>query len=196
MTVPHKAATGSDGNIMPLHRYKKLFPRETKEQLAATNIKLKMYNHTTITQLGTCKVKMEHNNKQKICTLFVVPGNRQALLAMLDIEILNTVTTDCNTIGTKETDRDPTCYTNTAIMQGAGCEQCYTNTRQEIGRPGRCYTNTNSNPDLNLTSTDKPVVSNNEIEYFLPGTNQDNDREQVLKSQNNYKEILKMVLVE
>ena len=30
--VPYKVDTGSDGNIMPLHIYKKLFPRVTSEQ--------------------------------------------------------------------------------------------------------------------------------------------------------------------
>ena len=45
-----------------------------------------MYNLSTITQLGICKVKIEHNNKQKICNFFVVLGNRQALLGMLDID--------------------------------------------------------------------------------------------------------------
>ena len=41
--VSYKVDTGSDGNIMPLYIYKKVFPRETIEQLAAgqnTNIKL------------------------------------------------------------------------------------------------------------------------------------------------------------
>ena len=61
---------------MHLHLYKKLFPRETKEQLAATKdikIKLETYNRTAITQLGICKVKIEHTNKQKMCKFFVVP---------------------------------------------------------------------------------------------------------------------------
>ena len=38
---------GTYGNIMSLHLYKKLFPRATKEQLAATknnNVQLKTYN--------------------------------------------------------------------------------------------------------------------------------------------------------
>ena len=42
LMVPYKVDTGSDGNIMPLHIYKKLFPRITSEQLAAT--KMRIYN--------------------------------------------------------------------------------------------------------------------------------------------------------
>ena len=37
--VPYKVDTGSDENIMPLHLYKRLFPRATKEQLATTKNK-------------------------------------------------------------------------------------------------------------------------------------------------------------
>ena len=49
--VPYEVDTSSDGNIMPLHTYQKLFPRITNEQLAATqnkSIQLKMYNKTTL----------------------------------------------------------------------------------------------------------------------------------------------------
>ena len=48
--APYKVDTGSDGNIMPLHIYKLLFPRITSEQLAATknkSVQSKMYNKTT-----------------------------------------------------------------------------------------------------------------------------------------------------
>ena len=56
--VPYKIDSGSNGNIMALHMYRKLFPNITNEKLSATknkNVILKMYNKTTITQLGTYK---------------------------------------------------------------------------------------------------------------------------------------------
>ena len=37
--VPYKVDTGSDGNIMPLHIFKKLFPKITNEQLVANKNK-------------------------------------------------------------------------------------------------------------------------------------------------------------
>ena len=52
-----------------------------------------------------CKVKLQHNNKQKLCKFFVVPGNGQALLGMPDIDTLNIITINFNTIDTQETDR-------------------------------------------------------------------------------------------
>ena len=127
--------------------------------------------------IGICKVKIEHNNKQKICNFFAVLGNGQVLLGMPDIEILNILSINCNTVGTHETDTPARCSTNTAKSQVSGCEQHYTNSKQEAGRPGRCYANTNSNSNLKPNSMDKPMVNKNEINYFLPGPNQDNEKE-------------------
>ena len=53
----------------------------------------------------------------------MVPGNGQALLGMPGIETHNILPINCNTIGTKETDRDGKCSTNTDNSQGSGCEQ-------------------------------------------------------------------------
>ena len=63
ITVPYKIDTGCDGNLMPMHIFKKLFLGVTNEQLAATINKcilFKTYNKITITQLGMCKVVVEH----------------------------------------------------------------------------------------------------------------------------------------
>ena len=57
-----------NGNIMPTYLFKKLFPNIANEQLAATVNKcilLKTYNKTTLTQLRTCKVTIEHKNIKK-----------------------------------------------------------------------------------------------------------------------------------
>ena len=48
----------------------------------------KIYNCTTITQLGRCKVKAENNKKCKTY-IFVVLEDGEALLGMPDIELLN-----------------------------------------------------------------------------------------------------------
>ena len=73
---------------------------------------------------------MEHNDKQKICSFSVVPGNGQALLGRPDIETLNILTVNCNTIGIEKTHRAAKCSTDTATSQGLGCEHHYTNARQ------------------------------------------------------------------
>ena len=107
---------------MPLHLDKGFFPSATKEQLAATkikNIQLETYNRTIITQWGIGKLKLEHYNIQKMCKFFVVPGNRQAFLGLLDINRLKIIHINCSTIDTEESDRANTCSTNTAIYQGS-----------------------------------------------------------------------------
>ena len=45
-----------------------------------------MYNKTTITQLGTCKVVIECKSNMKTCQFFVVPSNGQALLGIPDTD--------------------------------------------------------------------------------------------------------------
>ena len=67
--VPYKVDTSSDGKTMPLHIYIKLFPKSTYKQLAATkknNVPLKTYNKTTVTQLSTHIVELEHKNNKKV----------------------------------------------------------------------------------------------------------------------------------
>ena len=63
--VPYKIDTGSEGNLMQLYIFKKLFKNMPEEQLKGSikgNIKLKMYNGTNITQLGTCTVLNKFKN--------------------------------------------------------------------------------------------------------------------------------------
>ena len=79
--------------------------------------KNKMYNKTTITQLGMCQVKLEYNNIEKMCKFFVVSGKGQALLGMPEIDMLNIMRINCNTIGTHGNDSANNCSTNTTICQ-------------------------------------------------------------------------------
>ena len=71
--IPHKIDTSSEGNIMPLYLFKKLFKNMPDEQLKGSikgNIKLKMYKGTYITQLGTCAVTIEFKNSKSIMCFF------------------------------------------------------------------------------------------------------------------------------
>ena len=127
--------------------------------------------------MGICKVKIEHNNKQKICKFFVLTGNGKALLGMPHIDILNIIQINCNTIDIQETDTANNCSTNTAICHGSRHEQHYTNMMQEADRAEKWYVNTDS--ISNFDNKEKPTVTDKEcntINYFLPGPNQDNDK--------------------
>ena len=91
MMVPYKAGVGCDGNIMPFNIFKKLFPSTKEDTLMATKdtTMLRTYNCTAITQLGKCGVIIENINKCKNASFFVVPGEGDTLLCMLDIVLLN-----------------------------------------------------------------------------------------------------------
>ena len=74
--VPYKINTGSEGNLMPLYIFKKLFRNMLEEQLKSStkdNIKLKTYNRTHITQLGTCTVIIKFKNFKKMMCIFCSP---------------------------------------------------------------------------------------------------------------------------
>ena len=72
--IPYKIDTSSEGNIMPLYIFKKLFKDMLEEQLKGSiksNIKLKTYNGTHITQLGTCTVTIKFKKFKKSIVCFL-----------------------------------------------------------------------------------------------------------------------------
>ena len=130
--MPYKVDTGSDGNILSVYIYKSLFPRITNEQLVAMrneSIQLKTYNKRTITQLGTCTVEIEHNNKHKMYNFFVVLGNGQALLGMPDIDTLNIININIHSIGAEHYGGNDNCCTNMAAVQSSDMIQEQTEVR-------------------------------------------------------------------
>ena len=64
-------------------------------------------------------------------TFFVVPGNGEALLGMLDIELLNILSINCSTIGTDKEEIDTNCNMRIDSIFIAGSEQCCANTGLE-----------------------------------------------------------------
>ena len=68
LEIPYKIDTGSEGNLMSLYIFQKLFANMSKEQLKRLvkgNIKLKNYNGTHIMQLGTCVAQIKLKNVKK-----------------------------------------------------------------------------------------------------------------------------------
>ena len=105
--MSYKLDMGSARNIMAFNIFTELFPSATIDQLVATKdaMKLRTYNCTTITQLDRCKVEIEDNDKCKKCIFFVVQGNGEVSLGMADIELLNMLNINCNTIGIEKEER-------------------------------------------------------------------------------------------
>ena len=70
-----------------------------------------MYNKTTVTQLGTCWVTIEHKNNRRPCQLFVVPGNAQALLGLPGTDMFRIININIDAIDA-EVVKNKKCHTN------------------------------------------------------------------------------------
>ena len=96
-----------------------------------------------------------------IGNIFVVPGNRQALLGMLDTGVLNVMKINIHTIGTEQTgDSDKHCTNMHTVQEDEP--------KQETVRFEKCYTNMDSISKLDNKS--KSIVErkpSKRIEYFL-----------------------------
>ena len=101
---------------------------------------------------------------------------------MPDIELLNTLNINCNTIGVQKYEKDVNCNANKDSTIDAGSEQCCANTSRErsctkTNSNADCYTNIGNKSYLNnrLCNIFLLIVNNNEIEYFLPGPSSETD---------------------
>ena len=95
---------------------------------------------------------------------------------MPDIELLNILNINCNTIGTDKEEKGMKCNMRKDSVLSAGSEQCCANTGPErscakTNSNTSCYTNSHSNSNLNNRPHDvlRPIVNNNEIECFIQG---------------------------
>ena len=135
--IPYKIDTGSEGNIMLLFMFKKLFKNTTEEQLQKSiksHIRLRTYNKTNITQLGTCTVVIKFKNIKKRYVFFVVPGNSQVLLGMpytaslklinINIDSIQAETVECKTNIEQEMHvGEKGCANTNAIQNQTRCQQ-------------------------------------------------------------------------
>ena len=168
-----KNVTGSEGNIMLLYIFQKLFANIGKDQLKRSvkgNSKLKMYDGTHIMQLGTCTVQIKFKNITKRCTFFVVPGNRQALSGMpdtvvfnlinLNIDSIQTLAAECKTNKKQETHTSIEACTHTSTTRGEGPKN------NNVSRDSKQDTNSHSHPGNKHIS----------INYFHSSNNVDADK--------------------
>ena len=131
--------------------------------------------------------KTENNNKCKTCTFFVVWGDGEALSSMPDIELLNILNINCNTIGAENDAKGMNCNVNKDGTMDAGSKQFSANIGLErsctkTNSNADCYTNiaTNSNLNNRPCTAILPMV-NNEIRYFLHGPSRESDRKASVK---------------
>ena len=162
--VSYKIDTGSEVNLMPLYIFKRFFKDMSKEQLKCSiksNIKLRTYNGTHITQLGTCAVIIKFKNFKKCCFFFVVPGNGQVLLGMPDAAVLNIINLNIDSIQ-------------------AEMVSSKTNRGQEIHTIAEGCTNRNKAGVIkhDANGQNDQNTSNKSINYFYSSANTEADRKE------------------
>ena len=107
---------------MLLFIFKKVFKNTTEEQLQKSikgHIRLRTYNKSNITQLGTWVVVIKFKNIRKRCVFFVVPGNGQVLLGMPHTAAFKLININIDSIQVEVAE----CKTNTGDMRKANIEQ-------------------------------------------------------------------------
>ena len=108
---------------------------------------------------------------------------------MPDIETLDILTINCNKLD-KQTQREQ-------IYNKMQVKWWYTNNMQKKGKPETCNTNTTNIPNSN--GQDNPIIidnNNNNLKYFIPGTQQEADKTSPEITKKNYTESSKMYSLE
>ena len=153
------------------------------------HIKLKTYNKTVITQLGTCVVIINYKDNKKKCEFFVVPWNGQALLGMPDTAALNIIIVNIDSIETACTQKE-NCNIN---MNDAKT----LNTKQEThGAKENC---TNTHEDFknanNINGSNNNSNTNTLTNYFLSSPNIEVDKRKSIELTQNICKVFDHVLM-
>ena len=96
---------------------------------------------------------------------------------MPEIDMLNIIDINYNTIDMHRNDSTNNYSTNTAICQSSRHVQHYTNIMQDTDRVKKCYANIDT--ISKFENKDKPTVidiEHNTINCFFPDPDQDNDK--------------------
>ncbi len=122
-TIPVKLDTGAQVNILPESDYNRL---RNKPQLSKATETLKAYNQSQIIVKGKCVVTVDHNARKHKMLVFVVPGNKQALLGRQACERLGLVKLACAVTKTGHSKDDNDNYANLLhdyrdVFDGLGC---------------------------------------------------------------------------
>ena len=106
-----------------------------------SHIRLRTYNNTNITQLGTCMVIIKFKNIKKRCVFLVVSRNGQALLGMPDTAALKLINLNIDSIQAEIVE----CKTNTKQEMHTVAKGCtYTNANSKTTQGANCQSSQNN----------------------------------------------------
>ena len=165
--MPYNIDTGSEGNIMLLYIFKKIFKNTMVEELKQAiknHIRLCTYNGTSIMQLGTCAVFIKFKNIRKCGAFFVVPSNGQVLTGMPDATFLDLIKVNIDSIQVEMSKGK----TNNKQEMQTNADSCTNMKRDAINKQ-----------DANIQKgQDMPI---NPINYFASSSNIDADKRKSIK---------------
>ena len=98
-TVCVKLHTGASGNLLPYNVFREIFPHVSVKELHCSidnNVCLEAYNKSSIKQLGTCWLTVQHGKQLCLCHFFVVPDYCHPILGLNDIHALNLISIHCH----------------------------------------------------------------------------------------------------
>ena len=82
--------SGSDGKLIQLSMFRKLFPNVTKQQFQDS------INHSV--WLCTCRVHIDHKGHRATCNSQFLPDNGVAQCSLPNMEVLGLVNVTCKTL--------------------------------------------------------------------------------------------------
>ena len=98
-TVCVKLDTGASSNLLPYNVFREIFPWVSIKELHHSidnNVCLEAYNKSSIKQLGTCHLTVQHGKQSCLCHFFVVPDYCCLILGLNDIHALNLISIHCH----------------------------------------------------------------------------------------------------
>ena len=175
IVIPYKIDTRSEGNIMPLFIFKKLFKNFTDNQPERSikgHITLRTYNKTKITQLGMCMMVNKFKNIKKRCVIFVVPGHGQVLLGKIDKAALKLINISIDSIQAKIAE----CKTNSGDARESDVTQ-----EMHVAEKGCTNMDADSKIKHSVNGWNYNDNVNTITNYFLSSSNTEADKRKIIE---------------
>ena len=152
--------------MLPFHIFKILFPKSANKLLSLTKHKNVKNTYKTRRQLGTCYLTLMHKEKENDCKFFIVQDSSLAVLGMPDIDNLDVLPINCETIGRKvasdeNIDSKRNCQHERAFQTEGRKFESYENKRQDT--EVQSQHNADNTAESSIV-TNPTVISNNRNE--------------------------------
>ena len=95
-----KVDMGAEGNLLPLDKFRKIFPKAKISELHNDGVELELYNGNSICQFGKTSMKVQFKKNTHICEFYIV-DRPTPILGLVDAEKLGLLTIHCDAVENK-----------------------------------------------------------------------------------------------